>query len=326
MKLPHTKLTTEDDRTDEQTQAPASQSIASCPECGGRIVSDDEHGEKACEECGLILNADTIDHGPEWRAFNTTEQDAKSRVGAPTTPLMHDNGLSTTIGWQNKDASGQIVEEEKRAKLERLRQWDERFRTKNARERNLKQAFGEIRRMASALGLPQPARETAAIIYRRAVENDLLPGRSIEAMSTASLYAAARQHQVPRTLEECATVSRVEQLPIQRAYWYLSRELGLEIKPTDPIQYVSQFGSALEVSDDVLRKARELLTVAKDQNAHSGRKPAGLAAGALYAASRLTDEKVTQQTVSEITDISRMTIRARYQELLEIYGSEGDTA
>ncbi|MFC6906893.1 transcription initiation factor IIB [Halalkalicoccus tibetensis] len=323
--MTHTTLTTKDDRTDEQTQASASQSVSSCPECGGQIVSDDEHGEDACEECGLVLDADTIDHGPEWRASNPRERDEKSRVGTPTTHLMHDKGLSTTIGWQNKDASGRIVGAEKRAKLERLRQWDERFRTKNAHERNLKQAFGEIRRMASALGLPQPVRETAAIIYRRAVEKDLLPGRSIEAMSTASLYAAARQHQVPRTLDDCAAVSRVEQLPIQRAYWYLSRELGLQIKPTDPIQYVSQFGSELDLSDNVLRQARELLTVAKDQNAHSGRKPAGLAAGALYAASRLANENLTQITVSQATDVSRMTIRARYQELLEIYGAEGNT-
>lgn len=321
----HTTLTAEDDRTDNR-QASVSQSAASCPECNGQIVHDEEHGETTCEDCGLVLDEGAIDHGPEWRAFDTKEQHEKKRVGAPTTHLMHDKGLSTTISWQNKDAYGRLVGKEKRAKLHRLRRWDERFRTKDAHERNLKQAFNEIQRMASALGLPQPVRETAAVIYRRAVEQELLPGRSIEAMATAALYAAARQHETPRTLVDCTAVSRVEQLPTQRAYWYLSRELGLQIKPADPIQYVSQFGSALDVSDEAIHQARELLTTAKTQNVHSGRKPAGLAAGALYAASHLTNEQVTQMTVSEVTGISRMTIRARYQELLEIYGAEGNNA
>jgi transcription initiation factor TFIIB len=322
----HTVRTTDDERTDNRQSPSESISTVSCPECTGQIIQDDEHGEKRCEDCGLVLDEDAIDHGPEWRAFNTADVYEKRRVGAPTTQLMHDKGLSTTIGWQNKDAYGKVVPEQKRAKLQRLRRWDERFRTKGAHDRNLKQAFNEIQRMASALGLADPVRETAAVLYRRALEEDLLPGRSIEGMATAALYAAARSHDTPRTLAEFATVSRVEQLRIQRAYWYLSRELGLQIEPADPLQYISQFASALNIREETVRQAQELLTTAKAQNAHSGRKPAGLAAGAIYAATCLTDDQVTQMMVSEVTHISRMTIRVRYQELLDMYTTEENNA
>jgi transcription initiation factor TFIIB len=232
---------------------------------------------------------------------------------------MHDRGLSTTIGWQDKDAHGQAVSSRKRAQLQRLRTWDERFRTKDAHERNLKQALGEISRMASALGLPESVRETAGALYRRAVEENLLPGRSIEGMSTASLYAAARQHGMPRPLTEFADVSRVEKIRIQRAYRYLSRELGLEIKPEDPIQYIPQFASSLDVSDEAERRSRELLEVATDNAIHSGKSPAGLAAAALYAATYLTNEQLTQEEVSDVARVGRVTIRNRYQELLEVY-------
>ena len=297
----------------------------SCPECSGRIVHDEEHGETTCEECGIVINEGSLDHGPEWRAYNDDEITERSRVGAPTTNLMHDKGLSTTIGWQDRDARGNPVPSRKRAQLQRLRTWDERFRTKNAQERNLKQALGEIDRMASALGLSNPCRETAGVFYRRAVEEKLLPGRSIEGMATASLYAAARQQGTPRTLVEFTTVSRVEKLPIQRAYRYLSRELGLEIGPTDPVQYVRQFASALEVSDEAERVARGLLDSAKAEGVHSGKSPAGLAASALYAATHLTNEGLTQATVSNVAHVSKVTIRNRYQELLEVQeGLQGD--
>jgi transcription initiation factor TFIIB len=290
-----------------------------CPECQGQITRHSDSGEVTCESCGLVFKDDQIDHGPEWRAFTSDERDEKSRVGAPTTQLMHDKGLSTTIGWQDTDGYGQPVSGRKRAQLQRLRTWNERFRTKDAHERNLKQALGEINRMASALGLPESVRETAGVLYRRAVEQNLLPGRSIEGMSTASLYAAARQHGVPRPLTEFADVSRVEKLRIQRAYRYLSRELGLEIKPEDPIEYLPQFASSLNVSDEAERRSRELLEVATDNAIHSGKSPAGLAASALYAATHLTNEQLTQETVSEVAHVSQVTIRNRYQELLEVY-------
>ncbi|MDS0477944.1 TFIIB-type zinc ribbon-containing protein [Natrinema sp. 1APR25-10V2] len=289
-----------------------------CPECGGRIDHDEEHGERTCRECGLVLDADAIDYGPEWRTFEDDDENRR-RVGAPTTARRHDKGLSTMIGWSDEDAYGNSISSRKREQLRRLRTWNERFTSKNAAERNLKQAFGELERMASALGLPEPCRETAGVLYRRAVDEDLLPGRSIEAMTTACLYAAARQHGTPRTLVAFASVSRVDKLPVQRAYRYLSSELGLEIEPADPVHYLPQYASELAVSDDAERLAREILEAAKARDLHSGRSPAGLAAAAIYGAARLTNERLTQETIGEETGVSSVTVRNRYRELLEAY-------
>jgi transcription initiation factor TFIIB len=288
-----------------------------CPECGGQLATDTEHGETVCTDCGLVVEADEIDHGPEWRAFDSKEKDQKSRVGAPTTQMMHDKGLSTNIGWQDKDAYGKTLSSRQREKMQRLRTWNERFRTRDSKERNLKQALGEIDRMASALGLPENVRETASVIYRRALSDDLLPGRSIEGVATSALYAAARQAGTPRSLDEIATVSRVDKDEIARTYRYVVRELGLEIQPADPEQYVPRFASELDLSDESERRARDLLKTAKDQGVHSGKSPVGLAAAAIYAAALLTNEKVTQSEVSEVANISEVTIRNRYHELLE---------
>jgi len=295
------------ERTDELT----------CPECGGRLVVDEVHGETSCADCGLVVQEDEIDRGPEWRAFDSAEKDRKSRVGAPTTTMMHDKGLSTNIGWENKDAYGRTLSPRQREKMQRLRTWDERFRTRDHRERNLKQALGEIDRMASALGLPETVRETASVIYRRALKEDLLPGRSIEGVATAALYASARQAGTPRSLDEVAAVSRVDPMEFKRTYRYIVRELKLEVQPADPEDYVSRFATDLDLSPEATRRARELLRAAKEEGVHSGKSPVGLAAAAIYAAALLTNEKVTQAQVREVTDVSEVTIRNRYQELLK---------
>jgi transcription initiation factor TFIIB len=305
-----------DERTTDDEQTTEREALV-CPECSGNVVADESRGETVCTDCGLVVDEDSIDRGPEWRAFDSAERDQKSRVGAPTTNLMHDKGLSTNIGWQNKDAYGNALSSRQREQMQRLRTWNERFRTRDSKERNLKQALGEIDRMASALGLPENVRETASVIYRRALGEDLLPGRSIEGVATAALYAAARQAGTPRSLDEIERVSRVEKMELTRTYRYVVRELKLEVEPADPTQYVPRFASDLDLSDEAERQARELLESAKRAAIHSGKSPVGLAAAAVYAAALLTNEKVTQNEVSEVADVSEVTIRNRYKELLE---------
>jgi len=304
------------ERTTESEETEESEGL-DCPECGGHLVDDAEHGETVCQDCGLVVEENSIDRGPEWRAFDSAEKDQKSRVGAPTTKMMHDKGLSTNIDWRDKDAYGNSLGSRQRQKMQRLRKWNERFRTRDSKERNLKQALGEIDRMASALGLPENVRETASVIYRRALDENLLPGRSIEGVATSAVYAAARQAGVPRSLDEIADVSRVEKSEIARTYRYVVRELGLEVKPADPESYVPRFASALDLSDEAENRARSLLRNAKEKGVHSGKSPVGLAAAAVYAAALLTNEKTTQAAVSEVADISEVTIRNRYHELLE---------
>jgi transcription initiation factor TFIIB len=307
----------EAERDPEETEREEESAELVCPECGGNLLTDEEHGETVCADCGLVVEEDEIDRGPEWRAFDSAERDSKSRVGAPTTNMMHDKGLSTNIGWQDKDAYGRSLSSRQRQKMQRLRTWDERFRTRDSKERNLKQALGEIDRMASALGLPQQVRETASVIYRRALNDDLLPGRSIEGVATAALYASARMAGNPRSLDEISVVSRVDKMELTRTYRYIVRQLNLEIQPADPKSYVPRFASDLELSDEAERRARELLDNARDAGLLSGKSPVGLAAAAIYAAALLTNEKVTQNEVSEVANISEVTIRNRYKEILE---------
>ena len=133
--------TTEHVDDESQTESESEEEELRCPECDGQLATDTEHGETVCVDCGLVVEEDEIDRGPEWRAFDSKEKDEKSRVGAPTTNMMHDKGLSTNIGWQDKDAYGKSLSSRQREKMQRLRTWNERFRTRDSKERNLKQAL-----------------------------------------------------------------------------------------------------------------------------------------------------------------------------------------
>ncbi|KZN23139.1 transcription initiation factor IIB 3 [Haladaptatus sp. R4] len=286
-----------------------------CSECHSNTLITSPNGrELVCETCGLVVEERSIDHGPEWRAFTHRDRQQKARVGTPTTPTKHDRGLTTTIDWKDKDASGHTLSAEKRKQMHRLRTWQERIRAKNANERNLQFALGEIDRMASALGIPRSVREIACVLYRHALNDDLIKGRSIEGVTTSCLYAACRSEMIPRSLEEVSAVSRVERTEIGRAYRYIAWELGLKIEPTDPHQYIPRLCSELSCSNEIKEKANEIIDVAINQGLLSGRSPVGVAAAAIYGATLLCKGENTQAEIADVANISQMTVRKRYQE------------
>jgi len=303
---------------DERTDARA-ESTDSCPECGdGSVILDDVRGELVCQGCGFVLRNRLIDPGAEWSAFTHEESQEKSRVGSPMTEMLHDKGLTTEIHWKNADAQGRPLSARKQETIKRLRTWQDRLRISQTGERNLQLALSEINRMTSALELPQQVGEMASVIYRQALENNLVQGRSIEGVASSSLYIACRKRGLPRSLDEFETVARVERSEIARSYRSLVVQQDLEMKPIDPKQFVPRFCSELELGQRVKREATEILERSGDAGLHSGKSPTGLAGAAIYLAARRCDEELTQSRIADVAQVTEVTIRNRYQEQLAL--------
>ena len=302
---------TNDDRFDDEIETLEAEEIDE-----DELVRTDK-GELLHEETGIIVEEENVDHGPEWRAFDHSERQNKSRVGSPMTQSRHDKGLTTDIDWRDTDASGRQLSAEKRSRMQRLRTWQERIRTQESGERNLQQALAEIDRIASATGVPKSVREIACVIYRQALERDLIRGRSIEGMGTASLMAACRQEGIPRSLDDLTKVSRVERREIGRSYRYISEELSLSLKPVEPGQYIPRFSSELDLEDETQRKAAEIVGQTTALGLHAGKSPTGFAAAAVYLASLVCSDQRTQHEIADIADVTVVTIRNRYKEQMD---------
>ncbi|KXA99676.1 transcription initiation factor IIB [candidate division MSBL1 archaeon SCGC-AAA259O05] len=289
-----------------------------CPSCGSEsVVRDYQRNIIICEKCGRILKEDIKDRGPEWRAFDQKQREERSRGGAPMTYTIHDKGLSTQIDRRNRDSRGKSLSPERRSRMYRLRKWQRRVRVSGAKDRNLAFALSEMDRMASQLGLPKNVRETASKIYRAAVYEDLIRGRSIEGVVSAALYAGCRENQMPRTLDEIAEVSRVDRKEIGRSYRFITRELDIHLPPVSPENYVARFGSELGISGETRSKAIDIIREAQEKGLTSGKGPTGTAAAGIYLASIMTGERRTQKKVAEGAGVTEVTVRNRYKELAE---------
>jgi transcription initiation factor TFIIB len=289
-----------------------------CPECNGRVRTNSV--ETTCEDCGLVIEEQRIDHGPEWRTFDDDESSSK-RTGAPLTVARHDRGLSTEIGrWQ--DAGGTQLSARKRRQLGRLRREQRRGRWRSKSERNLAHGLGEVRRIASALGLSETVRDQACQLFRSAKREDLLRGRSIEAIAAASVYSACRCNNSRVTRDEVAERAQVERSRVVNAYKRLNTELGLPVNPVTPQSLIPRLGSELAVEDAVRRRALELTELAHGSAIANGRQPAGVAGACLYIASRENGQRLRQTDIAKVAGTTAATLRARRDELSAMIDSE----
>ncbi|MBX0296844.1 transcription initiation factor IIB [Haloarcula nitratireducens] len=184
---------------DVRTESSANQ----CPECDGRVTTNAV--ETVCEDCGLVIDEQRIDHGPEWRAY---DDEKRERTGAPLTAARHDRGLSTEIG-RGTDAKGDELSGQKRRRLARMRREQTRGRWRSKAERNLAHGLGEVRRLASALELSDSVRDQACQLFRSTQNEDLLRGRSIEAIAAACLYKAGQEQGKWMTQSDVAETGNV---------------------------------------------------------------------------------------------------------------------
>jgi len=205
-----------------------------CPECDGQVRTNAV--ETVCEDCGLVIDEQKIDHGPEWRSFEDHGR-TPNRTGAPLTVARHDRGLSTEIG-RRTDANGNEVSGHKRQRLARMRREQTRGRFQSKAERNLAHGLGEVRRIASVLELSGSVRDQACQLFRSAQTEDLLRGRSIEAIAAASIYGACRCNGHSRLLDDVVDAARVEQSRVTNAYKALNTELGLPTQPVRPSEFI----------------------------------------------------------------------------------------
>ncbi|RJS84464.1 transcription initiation factor IIB [Candidatus Bathyarchaeota archaeon] len=295
---------------------PVQVTVKKCPECGStNLIHDYDTGETICGNCGLVIQDVMMDKGPEWRAFTQEEKESRSRVGIPTSYSVHDKGLSTSIDRIDKDAFGRRLPLATRLQMWRLRKWQIRSRVHSSIDRNLAQAMTELDRLSSKVTAPSAVKEKAAVIYRKALDEGLVRGRSIAAIAAASLYAACRITGTPRSLREIAEASLVDKKDIARCYRLLLRELDLHIPLADPMIYITKIARRADISGQVQAEAVKILKESKRKHVSSGKDPMGLAAAALYIACKRLGERKTQKEIADAAGVTEVTVRNRFKTL-----------
>jgi transcription initiation factor TFIIB len=289
-----------------------------CPVCKSpRLIHDYERQEIICENCGLVVEERIIDRGPEWRAFEEEEREERSRVGPPLTYSVHDKGISSDIDESNYDASGRPLPLEAKLEFNRLRRLHRRTRAEGI-EKSLALALAYISRLCNHLALPKSVEETASLIYRKALNQQIIRGRLRDRLAAGCVYLACRQCKIPRTLKEIENASNVPRAQIGRSYRLLLKSLNYQSSPAQkPEDYVPKMLDSLGLGGETSKIAYQILKIARESKLTSGKSPITQAAAACYIASTLTGERRTEAQIGHLVNITEVTIRNRYREFMK---------
>jgi transcription initiation factor TFIIB len=280
------------------------------------IITDVESGEIICGNCGMVILEKTQDDThQDRRVFTLDEAYNRARTGSPTSLARHDRGLSTIIGRDNKDASGQILDVAMRSTMERLRTWDFRTQAHTPTDRNLRQAFSELDRLKDKLALSDAIVEKTAYIYRKAQERGLVRGRTIPAVLVSAIYIACREMGISRTLKDIATISNIKHKELARTYRLLVLELDLKVPLVDPLKCIARVANKTKLSEKTKRYAMSIMNDITKNEISAGKDPMGLAASVLYMSSLNTGDTITQMDIADAAGVTEVTIRNRFKDL-----------
>ena len=287
--------------------------IIFCNYChASRFVTDEIIGEIICSSCGYVITDNVENRGSERRLISSTSDTA--RTGPGLTLKRHDKGLNTIIGAKNKDSVGKPLSVKTTQIFTRLRKWDSRSQTKNSADMNLIIALQEFDKVQSKLGLSDTVIERASLFYRKAIERNLIKGRTVKSIAAACLYASCRDLEHNRTLTEIAIQFAIQRKEIARAYRILFRELGFVVSIADPIKSITKIASKIEIREKTTRKAVQILDAAQDAGIVAGKNPEIIAATAIYAACIMTGEVKSQIEIAAAANTSTVSIRNRILE------------
>lgn len=278
-----------------------------------KMVTDLESGEIICSNCGTIVADCTED---SRKGFNSLKDGKdKSTNGPPISLAMHDMGLATRVGKANRDSSGQLLDLDMRSQMNRLRTWDARIQTRDASIRNFRTAFILLNKLKDKLGLPYPAIEKTAYIYRKAQQDGFVRGKMISSMLAASLYIACRELGISRTADEIALAANIRRNTLSRDYRDLVLGLDFHVPQLNHYQCIEKIASRVGLSEKIKRQAGQLMGKIIKNGIAAGKDPMGIAGAAIYVCMQLEGVEIKQSELAIASAVTEVTLRNRTKDL-----------
>lgn len=277
---------------------------AHCPSCGSEaVIRDNSNGEKICTRCGLVLLEKKMDSSAEWHE-KPEGKSGRADLSSGSDITQHDLGLGSKLG-NSKDLSPAW-----RAKLRRVRKWHRRARASSYKDKSLRQALINLDKLCEDLFLPKSAKAEVSILFRKAREEEITPGRNTWGILAGLIFIVARTRGIPRTEKEVSKAlmerTGMEEgqaiKSLRRTRKVLRRELDLEVPRPNPKEYLDRFASNLNLSGETISEAHEICaSLPRD---FKNKKASYLVAASIaYNASRSFDGGLKIREVAEVLDV-----------------------
>ncbi|KAI3909578.1 hypothetical protein MKW98_013995 [Papaver atlanticum] len=277
-----------------------------CSDCKSvtAVINDHSTGDTICSDCGLVLEAYSIDETSEWRTFpDQSNHNDPQRVGDKSNLLLSNNGLTTLI----------FIPPSSNSYLRRFN-----HATMKDPDKGLIEAFKAIEAMSERLGLVSTIKDLANEIYKKMEDVKSSKERNKNAMFAACLYIACEKLKNPRRMKEiCWAANDLKKKILGRAITEIKKILDKRMddgKARNAGDFLKRFCSLLGMNNKAVEAAQEAFE--KTQEVIDIRRaPASVVASIIYMIAQLSGDRKHIQDVADATGVKPATIKKCYEEI-----------
>lgn len=290
--------------------------------CGtDRRVTDPQSLEEHCAECGLVFTGAELVTPPPLPSEASRTVSGGRGVGPFAAPGTGRRALGSTLTVR-RDGQGKPLSWHRRYEFEHLRRVMLRQTARSADgplDRSM--ARTALAQGAERLSLPAVVLAESERVFREAKAAGAFRGRNLPSCVGATIYAACRRFNLPRTLGEVARATGARRAEVGRAFKVVQRSVATPIPSTGTRSFLHRYAEELALSAPVRSSVEAMLDEAYQNPELSGISPHGLVAALIYLASERAGERRSRAQVAKVSAVTEVTLRSTSRLVERLLGS-----
>ncbi len=287
-----------------------------CMSCEGtNLVQDYSKGCVKCTDCGLCTTQ-IFDENPEWSLYEDGKGEGSVRCGPATNFFLPKSSLGTTISGKGYSV------------LKMLQTWNQM----PYKERSLSDILQHLDQVCKKNNLPKSVIDNVKILYKQIHDlkydteekkdkSVIIRGDNRTGIYGACVYYGAQLQGYSRQVKEIAAMLETSIKVITkgiRKFNDLMKKNNLinTISSTTPNDHIERFCQKLKLKKEQVQQIKIISNNITRLYLASNHQPTSIAAGAILVYSNIYEVDIQKKTISEIFEISNVTIDKIYRKIL----------
>lgn len=278
----------------------------SCENCKSTDVVNND-GQYICTSCNVI-QCRVIDDGAEWRFYGVDDNRSEdpTRCGMPTNNLLPKSSMGSMIGFYKYTKDNRDI-----SRIRRYLIWNSMPHW----ERTLYQIFEQLSNTGFSNGINSKVIDDSKVLFKQASEMKISRGENKEGLIASCLYYACLINKVPRSTKEIAKMFKIKHDTLTKGNARFQELLKLNVDSSNPEDYISRFGSNLNMNWEDIEKCKKLTKIIEDYEIVSENAPTSVAASTIYFFVHYNEHDINKKYISEICGVSEVTITKCFKKL-----------
>jgi len=289
-----------------------------CEHCNSTLEYSDE-GFLTCtnNKCGIIYK-DSLDQSPEWRYYGADDNQSSdpTRCGMPINPLLEESSFACKVLCQGSTSY-------EMRKIRRYTEWQ----SVPYKEKTRYNEYQRIMTYAQIAGISTKIVDDAIKYHKKISEYEhSFRGDNKNGLLIASIYISFRINEYPRTAKELAAMFNLDvgvatkgcklaMMILNDLESEISNDDKTHFVQTTPNDFIERYCSRLNINSELTKLCKFISVKIEKENLMQSNAPNSIAAGIVYYVSYLCNLNVSKSDVSNVSEISEVTINKCYKTL-----------